>query len=252
MIPSIVLAASILTPQTHEPLVEKLPDHLVEWKMIHVPGGKINIRGTEVEVKPFYIMETEVTWNLYDIYYLRLDMTDDQRAANHDASLRPSRPYGAVDRGFGHNGYPAIGMAGHAAGVFAEWLTGKMSHPYRIPTEAEWEFAARANVEVPVALAEYAVFWDNSDDKTAPVKGKKPNAWGIYDTLGNASEWAVGLDGVLTTCGGNFLTEGSKLSPSFREPYTVKWQERDPQQPKSKWWLSDGPQVGLRLVFSAE
>jgi formylglycine-generating enzyme required for sulfatase activity len=243
---------AILSPQNREPLVEKLPDHLVEWKMVYVPGGEIAIGDKKVEVKPFYIMESEVTWNLYDVFYLRLDMTEDQRAANHDAASRPSRPYGAVDRGFGHSGYPAIGLTSHASETFAKWLSAKTGRAYRVPTEAEWELAARAGGAMPTPIEEYAIFWDNSDDKTAPVKSKKPNAWGLYDMLGNASEWAYGLDGTLTTTGGHFLTEKADLAFSLREPYSIRWQDRDPQQPKSKWWLSDGPHVGLRLVISAE
>ena len=118
-------AAPIASPATAQskPAVvrDSLAGTLVSWEMVQVPGGKVTIDGRSVEVKPFFIGRTEVSWDLYDVYMLRLDKGSSNAAA--DAIARPSLPYAVPDYDWGHAGYAAISIARNAAQRFAEWLS---------------------------------------------------------------------------------------------------------------------------------
>jgi len=200
--------------------------------------------------KPLWIGKTEVTWDLYDVFAYRLDLTEEQKAKGVEATSRPSKPYGAPDFGFGHQGYAALCVAYPSAEAFCRWLSAKTGKKYRLPTEAEWEYACRAggNGESAKAdLAKYAWYWDNADDKAQAVATKAPNAWGIHDMLGNVLEWTAGADGPVTR-GGSFRDKADKVHPGARAKQTPEWNQTDSQNPKSKWWLSDGFFVGFRVV----
>lgn len=228
---------------------EKLSKTMISFKMVKLPGGTITMPdGKEVTIKPFWIGQKETGWEEYDAYMFKLDMTDAE-AAKIDVKLRPSLPYGAPDRGYGHEGYAAISIHHNGAEQYCKWLTNKTGKKYRLPTEAEWEYACRAGGEGKMSADEVQkVAWakENSDDATHPMGEKPANAWGLFDMLGNAGEWVSGYDGDWVLKGGSFKEEATKVNCSWRAKQTTAW--HDPNKPKSVWWLADGPFAGFRVV----
>ncbi|HSI72770.1 MAG TPA: SUMF1/EgtB/PvdO family nonheme iron enzyme [Fimbriimonas sp.] len=246
MIGSILALALLQQPDTFS---QKVPAALSEFKMVRLPDGKVTVNGKDFEIKNLYIGETEMTWDVYDVYTFAKELSEEDQQKRPDAKSRPSRPYGAYDRGFGHQGYPAIGVHLNAANQFCVWLTKVTGRKYRLPTEPEWEYAARAATSAePASLEPIAWFWDNADDATQPVGKKEPNKWGLYDVLGNAAEWCASLDENMVARGGSYRDKKDKVSFSYRLLYSPEWQAADAHFPKSVWWLSNGPFVGFRVV----
>ena len=240
-----------------EAYTEAIPGTLVTFDMVPVPAGQVTIQTDDgprtVDVGPFWIEKTETTWDAFDVYAF----LDTAEVVEGELIIRPSKPYGAPDRGFGHRGYAALSMSYGVAMTYAQWLSLKTGHTYRIPTEAEWEYACRAGaLEDPGAdkagLAERAWYWDNALDKTHPVASLKPNAWGIHDMLGNALEWCTRQDGDVeampVACGGHYNSKADRVSCSARLQQTPAWQETDPQIPKSLFWLTDATFIGFRVI----
>jgi formylglycine-generating enzyme required for sulfatase activity len=245
-------------PKALNPYTEKIPSSLITFDMVPVTG-KVAKGGadasSEAPTKSFWISKHEVTWDAFDIFLFRLDMTEAERnQVGRDAQLRPSKPYGAPDRGFGHAGYPALAMTYHSAEMYCQWLSQKTGRTYRLPSEAEWQYACLAGADQSPAqqgaeaLGKVAWYWDNAQDKTHPVGKKQPNGWGIYDMLGNVAEWATGRDGNPVACGGSYDDDAKDVTPGARKLPTKEWDATDPQNPKSKWWLSDAPFIGFRVV----
>jgi len=235
---------------------EKIGGTLVKFKMVRLPGGKVVVAdpkdpgaGKEVEIKPFWIGETELSWDEFDVWMFKLDLSDEE-GAKVDAKTRPSLPYGAPDRGYGHEGYPAISLTANAAQMYAKWLSQKTGRKYRLATEAEWEYACRAGAAPAKKSADeiQKVAWvsENSEEKTHPTGERPANAWGLFDMLGNAGEWVTGTDGVMVLKGGHYQIPVAKVNCAWRAKQEVSW--HDPNKPKSNWWLADGSFAGFRLV----
>jgi len=234
-----------------ETVSETIPKSTAKFDLVKLPAGKVKVGGKEVEVKSILIGKTEVTWDEYDIYWQRLDLSADEIKAGADADNRPSKPYAPPDRGFGRNGYPAGSIAFAEAQKYVKWLSKKTGHKYRLPTVAEWTYACKAGGDGKVDKAELEnVAWyaKNSDEKPHDVGKLKPNAWGLHAPLGNVAEWAVRDDGVGVVCGGSFQDEPEDVTCDSQAEYTPAWQRDDPQDPKGKSWYSNGAHLGIRVV----
>jgi len=237
------------------PYVETVPNSVVKIAMVPVPGGVYKEGDITVEVKPFFIAKTETPWELFDAFIAAGPPSKpyDQTAFAADAIARPSRSYILPDLGWGHNGYPAINLSSTSVEMFCRWLSKVTKKKYRVPTEAEWELACRAGAEGDIKLDKkeadkVAWYSGNSGDLTHPVGKKAPNKLGLFDMYGNVGEWATDLEGKPVICGSAYSDTLANTGPTVRKYWNPKWQLTDPQIPKSRWWLSDAPFAGFRLV----
>jgi formylglycine-generating enzyme required for sulfatase activity len=248
-------------PSQDKPNLEKasdlVPGTTIPIDLIKLPPGKVTLKdanGNEKahDVKPVWIARTEITWDQYYPFHHRLDLPQHQRNPNFEAESRPTQPNGVPHGNLGPDGYPAYRIHPIAARQYCEWLTKKTGKKYRLPTEAEWEYACRAGgppLAPPVAdLKPIAWFINNSDGEQHEVAKKKPNAWGLHDMLGNVAEWVLGADGVPVTKGGSFEDPVEEVNSSIRKPFDPALQREDAQFPKARSWLSNGAHIGFRVV----
>jgi formylglycine-generating enzyme required for sulfatase activity len=267
---------------------QNIPNSSVSFKMIPIPGGSFLMGSpekekrrsaeegplTKVTLDSFWIEEHEVT---YDEYILFQDESKDP-VPLPDGITRPSPPYIDFTLGMGKSGgFPANSMSQYAAIMYCKWLYKKTGIFYRLPTEAEWEYACRAGSaaaypfgEDKGQLGKYAWYKENSENRYHPVKQLQPNAWGLYDMLGNVEEWTLDQYQVnyfdqiktqphnplmrpvskypVTLKGGNFRDDAAALRSAARIASDRKWNARDPQIPRSSWWNTDAPFIGFRVV----
>jgi formylglycine-generating enzyme required for sulfatase activity len=246
-------SATSQAPASATPSVtDSIPGTLVKFEMVPVPAGTVTVNGATAKVEAFLIGRTEVTWDMYDVFALGLDA---KPGGGADAATRPSQPYGAPDNNWGHAGFPVISVTHNAATEFCKWLSARTGKTYRLPTEPEWLRAAElAAGPTATPASREAITWHagNSKGTTHAVGKKKPDALGLFDLFGNATEWVATTGDELVTRGGSFRDPLAATGPSARILFDMAWQERDPQLPKSRWWLSDGPFVGFRLASSSK
>jgi formylglycine-generating enzyme required for sulfatase activity len=247
----------------------------------------------EVELSPFWIGKHEVTWAEYDAWN-----TDAARPQSKkpDGTSRPTPPYMDMTFNMGREGFPAICMSHVAARQYCKWLSEKTGRFYRLPTEAEWEYACRAGTATAYscgadekALERHAWFAPNSPRVLEPdappvaayhkVGELQPNAWGLFDMHGNVAEWVADAwlpDALAATNGkaprrdpffpppkdergrpvrfphlvrgGSWRDPAPVLRCAARQPSEPAWNQRDPQVPKSWWYLTEGQHVGFRVV----
>jgi formylglycine-generating enzyme required for sulfatase activity len=268
-----------------------IPNTTVSYGMAPIPAGEFQMGSSApgaaadeqpahpVRVDAFWMQTHEVTWDAY-LMFMFADQAGELEAPDSlvDALSRPTAPYLEMSFGRGNAGFPAISMSQHAANKFAQWLSARTGEYYRLPTEAEWEYSCRAGTETglgPGPLEEYAWYAENSatatfTDGTYHRGGtKKPNAWGLYDMLGNVMEWTLDQYAPYTDAprvnpwvratepyphavrGGSWNDAASRVTCTARVASQPSWKMRDPQLPKSVWYMTDAQWLGFRLVRPA-
>jgi sulfatase modifying factor 1 len=263
-----------------KPYSQKINGTSLSFELLPVTGGSFimgNNQGQadeqpehKVEVSPFWMSKFEVSWDLFEPFvYKELEKSQSSTlTAEVDAVTRPSKPYLDMTFGMGKQGYPALAMTQYNAIQFCKWLYARTGVFYRLPTEAEWEYAAKmGQTEDP--LESYAWTPKNAQQSTQKVGTLKANKFGIHDLIGNVAEWTYDqyqadfystsrstVDPVNDPVklyphvvrGGSYQSEPQYLSPTARDYSDPSWKQIDPQVPKSNWWMPDAPFVGIRLV----
>jgi len=291
-----------------KPYAETIPGTDVKFTMVPIPGGIFTMGSPESETKrkpeegpthavkiaPFWMEEHEVTWEEYDQFAFSMDLKKKTREkvdlakqpateTAADAVTRPTPPYADETFGFGRKNQPVICITHHSAMEYCRWISEKTGKTYRLPTEAEWEYACRADAKTayafgddPGELGAYAWYVENAE-KPQPVAKKKPSRWGLYDMHGNVAEWCLDrfdpeeyrkdlktppVQGpvVLPTAdeypyvarGGSWDDDPDKLRSASRVASSREWSIQDPQRPQSIWWHTDATFVGFRVVRPVE
>jgi len=227
------------TPVTEfKTFTEQIPGSMVSFEMVAVPGGSFQMGSSDKEpfrkadegpvhkvtLSPFYMSETEVTWEMYWAFYSKTMSEGRTPPANVfannnrpdvDAISGPTPPYGSPDQGWGGGNRPAITMTHYAAETFCQWLSKVTGKKYRLPTEAEWEYAARGGTETPYfftgnpkdfsntgflrrffkastdTISNYVVYVNTGKNRTQEPDMIKANPFGLKNMLGNVMEYCA-------------------------------------------------------------
>lgn len=215
---------------------EQVPGTSVSFNMIAIPGGSFEMGSPEseplreddegpvrkVQLSPFWMAETEVTWDTYLAFFRATGSqgrTEGQvvKRKNVDAISGPTPPWGAPDQGWGKGNRPAITMTWHAANVYCQWLSKVTGKKYRLPTEAEWEYACRGGTSTPyffegnpkkltsegflkkllgpdtAVIASHVIYRENSNSRTATPDEVKANPFGLKNMSGNVAEFCLDI-----------------------------------------------------------
>ncbi|MCA9188897.1 MAG: formylglycine-generating enzyme family protein [Planctomycetales bacterium] len=294
--------ATATTASEMKPYAEVIEHTPITIGMVPIPGGTFMMGSPDgeadrqedegpqrsVNVAPFWMASCEITWDAYEVWMFDRDIqlrqnaneeeTRFDKAAEEYQLSQPTKPYTDMTFGMGREGHPAICMTQLAARTFCQWLSAKTGRYYRLPTEAEWEYACRAGTTTAYSFGDdasqfeaYGWNYENSDEKYHPVGEKKPNAWGLYDMHGNVAEWVLdqyvpdfyGGDGKdmqvsplaiptqlypRVVRGGSWDDDVDRCRSAAREKSSREWKQQDPQFPQSIWYHTDALHVGFRIV----
>ncbi|QNN23826.1 formylglycine-generating enzyme family protein [Planctomycetales bacterium ZRK34] len=298
-----VQSAEAMEPYTQQ--VKINDDKTIEFKMTPIPGGTFKMgsptsevdrredEGPQVEivVEPMWMGVYEVTWDEFDQFLKQYHIEKERgaqpipedRAADAVSFPTPQYELGiekliAMGRS---GGFPAADMTQLCAKQYTKWLSIKTGRFYRLPTEAEWEYACRAGTvttynfgDDPGQIKDHGWYWDNANDAYHKVGQFKPNAWGLYDMHGNVAEWVIdgyvadhyaklagkgpikAADAIVwpeeefsrVVRGGSWYHDPPDLRSAARLYSEPKWNEQDPQIPQSIWHHTEAFWVGFRLV----
>jgi formylglycine-generating enzyme required for sulfatase activity len=303
-----------LLASAREPMVNysaKVPQTDFSYDMIALPGGEFLMgspaneagrrpdEGPQIRVRlqPFWMGKHEVTWDLYQLFLDTVWASLSRREASGSGNVQhspvdeifqatfPSEIVPNVDLSFGmgKEGFPAVNMTRHAASRFCLWLTFHTGRWYRLPTEAEWEYACRAGTTTayhfgddPETLGNFEVF-DPIGNRTgySKVGTGKPNPWGLYDMHGNVMEWC--LDQYHADIYAKWISSGAPVESPFAPPSRLhpgsvrggSWYDEASHcrsavrsfshpdwqsgtgisgESKSRWWLTEARWLGFRIV----
>lgn len=293
-------AGNLVQAQPFQDYSLTIPGTSVEMDFVAVPGGTF-LMGSDVseagrnenegpqsavQVDPFWMGKYEISWEQYNMFVEEeipnLQRKIEEKAGDleiaADAVSIPTPPYVDMSFGMGREGYPAISMTNYAAMMYAKWLSAKTGEFYRLPTEAEWEYACRAGNATAYhfgnsaeSLDDYEWYADNSGSGYNHIGTKKPNAFGLHDMGGNVAEWTVDqyhddylerLEGdpavnpkiipdelyPRSVRGGSWMDDEDQLRCAKRRGSEARWKMLDPQLPKSLWWHTSAQFLGFRLV----
>ena len=297
--PADTLYLSPATVTSFESFTEQVPGSGVSFRMIAIPGDTYTMGSPVNEplrdsdeaqrqgvVDSFFIAEVEVTWDEYMEFYRQTASegrsTDTEgsrlRKEDVDAITGATPPYGKPDQNWGMGRRPAISMSYHAAETYCRWLSQVTGKSYRLPTEAEWEYACRAGTETPYffagepdkfekrglfgtrsdtsVISTFVVYRGNSPSKTQEPSAVKANPWGVKNMSGNVAEFCSDTyEGTTEKVirGGSYRDGAAGVRSAARDHTRTDDRLRtDPQMPKSKWWYSDCFHVGFRVVMELD